>query len=396
MAYSAGKGWNLDHSTPTTWAATDSPTSNLTAADSFETPTAESIQCQNAGTNRVVLDGTSTLLLNSETAEKWRSAKTQHIVLHVGPHKTGSSSMQRFLQEDANTLRSDGFQQPSFLDLPPGRFKRSAKPANSSNQASLSAGDHRKRTANLAFFLQENDAGAIQSTDDQPSAVNGGKRPSKVQMWLRFKRWASRMKATNSSIVLSSEEFDKKSVAIDLLATVLETERTTIVVGYRPFHDFMLSIYRQVSSKSLRGVGTLPVWLQPKVIQQYASLFTDAVVERYAAHGFADIALAQLGSNMTAEFACSVLQANNTCAIARNKAAPIVNVRKKQAHVCGVNEQQQCVDEGIRAMLINETVRTNRAITCLLRAGTLNTPNVFRPEVNFDLGPTELCTCVAR
>jgi len=210
----------------------------------------------------------------------------------------------------------------------------------------------------------------------------------------RFTSWALKAKAANSSIVLSSEEFDRPFVDLDLFSSLLPTEQTTIVVGYRPFHDFMLSVYREKEAEGEKG--TLVTWLQPEIIRSHAEIFTDAVVERYSAHGYADIALVPMGSSMATALACSVLRAKHACVAKRSRTTPVLNARKKAARRCEIAERQHCVDEDVRAMLINETVRSNHAITCQLRTGVMKATSLFQPEVRFDLGPSELCTCVKR
>jgi len=182
-----------------------------------------------------------------------------------------------------------------------------------------------------------------------------------------------------------------------LLSSLLPTEQTTIVVGYRPFHDFMLSVYREEHFHgNERAKGTLAAYLQPEIIRENANIFTDAVVERYSAHGYADIALVPMGSSMVTDLTCSLLCAKHTCGLSRRHGARVINSRKKAARRCEIAERQHCVDEDVRAMLINETVRSNHAITCQLRTGVMKATSLFQPEVRFDLGPSELCTCVKR
>lgn len=61
----------------------------------------------------------------------------------------------------------------------------------------------------------------------------------------------------NESIVLSSETLGKASVNRSLLASVLAPFKTTVVVGYRIFFDWILSVIRESTYQAGRDMDAV-------------------------------------------------------------------------------------------------------------------------------------------
>ena len=117
-------------------------------------------------------------------------------ILHVGPHKTGTSSLQALLFQRASMLQSDGWHQPPNL---PGTTLDNGEYAHIPGF---------KGGVNLALFLQTRTPNTSEP------------------IWLAFASWVQAKARRRENIVLSSEEFDRTSAHISLLARVLTVCRS--------------------------------------------------------------------------------------------------------------------------------------------------------------------------
>ena len=304
-------------------------------------------------------------------------------ILHVGPHKTGSTTLQVMLYTLASTLQKDNWHQPSRLPCPPIEspcFPQSRFP--------------HKNQANLAFFLQKHTPNTAEP------------------VWRAFERWVQAAAAKGENIVLSSEEFDRFTVNISLLARVLAPFSVTVVIGYRPFFEWVFSIYRQIkwSSKNPENAAnhantssrfTLSSWLTPRVATSLGLgfsqiglgwVFTNRLVRGYARH-FDNIRVLPLGTAMVNTFVCSILTAHLTCDFLRTHPAPMQNVKyapattNTSAEACAL--QGGCLDREVRTVLLSRTGISAREVAPLLRP--LLSVNETELGLRFDaLG---LCFC---
>ena len=299
-------------------------------------------------------------------------------ILHVGPHKTGSTTLQVMLFTLASTLQKDNWHQPSGLPCPP-------RTEHGQNQCFH---DH-KNQANLASFLW-----APSPNTTEP-------------VWRAFERWVQAAAANGENIVLSSENFDSFTVNISLLARVLAPFSVTVVIGYRPFFEWVFSIYRQIkwSSKNPENAAnhantssrfTLSSWLTPRVATSLGDgngvLFTNRLVRGYARH-FDNIRVLPLGTAMVNTFVCSILTAHLTCDFLRTHPAPMQNVKyapattNTSAEACAL--QGGCLDQEVRTVLLSRTGISAREVAPLLRP--LLSVNETELGLRFDaLG---LCFC---
>ena len=131
-------------------------------------------------------------------------------IVHVGPHKVGSTSLQTALEKGRGALASDNFA------LCPSRF----------------AGGHKtgaKSCANVANCLSGSSKYGINCTlvlTDFGKFLDGAWRAGR-------------------SIILSAEKFDDPKMDIPSLAAALRGFETEVVVLHRPYFDWLRSMYSQ-------------------------------------------------------------------------------------------------------------------------------------------------------
>ena len=140
-------------------------------------------------------------------------------VVHVGPHKMGSTSLQELVFLQSSILNEDSYQVPLHIG-PTEEYVP-------------------KAGANIAECYR----GSPPSDLDHNQSVVGeriGKPPCTVETKEAFDRFASETAARGSNLMLSSELFD---TAYDTggLASTLNAFDTTIAVSYRPLFDWMQS-----------------------------------------------------------------------------------------------------------------------------------------------------------
>lgn len=320
-------------------------------------------------------------------------------LLHVGPHKTGTTTLQSALQAHANLLQQDGWHQPQrqqFSATYPGA----------------------KHFANVGLFLQ----------GDNPN--------SKAPVWQHFLSWIRARVRANESIVLSSETLGKASVNRSLLASVLAPFKTTVVVGYRIFFDWILSVIRESTyqagrdmdainksmleslplSRSLHAMVICKVYGRCALEKVYygestvyrscdyftdcrarSIYFTDDVMRAYAQH-FDDTRLLPIGSHMVKTFVCSFMSAPLTCASLHKRPAKMMNVRALpppppptsglDAGLCA--SPGGCVHPDVRNMLLA------RAYSSAMELAPFLTLQLNETELGIRLDALGLCFCAPR
>jgi hypothetical protein len=274
-------------------------------------------------------------------------------ILHVGPHKTGTTTLQELLSKRASMLRYDGWHQ--LPQLPPG-------------WAGVRHFTGHKNGANLALYLQQ-------------------ARPNASQpVWKKFESWVNARARSGDSIVLSSEEFDRPSVHIAQLARVLAPFRTTVVVGHRLLYDWTFSVWREISG---HYNGTMRTWIQQHG-QSIHGFYTNSVVRSYAWH-FEDIRILDLTPTIANIFVCSHLRAPLTCASLSEDPPKSKNVRRGPPHtrdaVCAT--QGGCLGQSIRAWLLEQTIKYEMEISLLLRPPS----SVNETALGLQLDALGVCFC---
>lgn len=208
-------------------------------------------------------------------------AQTKTATIHVGPHKTGSTTIQNLmcssLRED---LAEDGYSVPMNI---PGPFTEG------------------KSMANLAIHLQ-----------------NGNNEAA----WSAFETFLS--ENTNSSILFSSEELDKPSVNITKLrSSLLEAGyKVKVVVAYRRLFEWISSLYAETYVIPVNHeIPSLVEWSRNNALSSQNPLQPSVVAARYRTY-FDDVQVVNVHDeeSLGVNFFCSVLRNENGHACQKIKA----------------------------------------------------------------------------
>ena len=213
-------------------------------------------------------------------------------IVHVGPHKVGSTSLQAALQQHRQGFARDNF------DLLPDRFESGFF-------------DGPKSGANVANCLSGKPRGATNCT-----RVLG-----------QLGHFLDHARRANRGVILSSEEFDRPDMDMPALATALRGFETTIVVMHRPYFEWLQSYYSELHpSMSLeefasadRIVGAAAGeagWDQyctsARLYNCTAPLTSVQLYNRYKQQ-FRSVRMSNLAEGYIRDFVCSIVQANATC-----------------------------------------------------------------------------------
>ena len=156
-------------------------------------------------------------------------------VLHVGPHKMGSSSIQAGIATFKYELAKDGFDVPGIksgrqrLGAVAAQLRCFHKPSHTVN-ATINE-------SNLLF----------------PSPMLCKDKDVRAG-WKNLLRAVEQAHSRGRSLMLSTEDFDLPEVDLEQLAEALHDFNLTTVVMLRPFFSWIGSIHGQVAGRDLRGV----------------------------------------------------------------------------------------------------------------------------------------------
>lgn len=221
-------------------------------------------------------------------------------IIHVGPHKTGTTALQATLLQARAILKSeDKF---SLFAAPPVFKYRGSKYA-----------------ANVAFYLQTRSVG------------NRSQVTSPV--WKHFKDYVDATWKAQRHIVVSSEEFARPTVDIPLLAGALRLFRTTIVIVHRPYVEWLVSRHSETMQQrhaQKHDVQALEDFLTEATIIDTASssgVHTLAVYQRYRLH-FDRVSVHAYSRAVVPEIICTDMQASATCTWLRSRPQIIANANK--------------------------------------------------------------------
>ncbi len=239
-----------------------------------------------------------------------RSNNKKNCVIHVGPHKTGSSTLQKFIyskdMKHVTSLKEDNYRLP-VTPVKIGRFKTVAPLAH-------------------CFFTQQ--AEGLTRPDRCPP---GDLRDNILEYFRSFVSDAAR---DGSNILLSAEAFDDPYLNITELTNYLVPHYNIhVVIYYRRFYDWIYSFFNQVakSSNGRRNDISFVEWLSSDRLEQFKHMHAAAVYERYKAFSNFNVSVVNMHiqSNLynpnenfdsVSTFFCNYVDhAPNTCALAKSK-----------------------------------------------------------------------------
>jgi len=259
-------------------------------------------------------------------------------VVHVGPHKTGSTSVQNMIHEELySSLAADRYTIPN--------------PQNSGN---------RKNMAGLAACFNPN----------RTNRISGRYKDSiEESIWQGFATFLDESHKNSSNILLSSEEFDRAGMDLLRLKFMLEPRfDTRIVVYYRRFFTWIASVHNQISKTRTRNGGTFPNIIdfikKNDTLDYWGQLHSARVYQRYSKHfpvtviGLEDIKDTKTSLEESffcegipdARIGCDKMRARAAGAIARNNAlgAAKQTQQPKEARIMNPSESLDAYE------LINE------------------------------------------
>jgi hypothetical protein len=148
--------------------------------------------------------------LSSSSSDGHISKTTRpNAVLHVGPHKTGTTTIQAFTKRLVKELAMDGYEMP-WVEI--GGWE---------NQVQLAA-----------CFLNKPFTSPMYPCDQ------------------RLVEAARNISKRNNSIMISSECFDDPDIDVTLLKEFLRPWNVTVVYGYRRFYSWLQSNHNQITKRT--------------------------------------------------------------------------------------------------------------------------------------------------
>ena len=228
-------------------------------------------------------------------------------IVHVGPHKVGSTSLQAALQQHRDEFARDNF------DLLPDRFESGFF-------------DGPKSGANVANCLSGKPRGATNCT----------------RVLEQLGDFLDHARRANRGVILSSEEFDRPDMDMPALATALRGFETTIVVMHRPYFEWLQSYYSELHpSMSLeefasadRIVGAAAgeagrdqYCTSARLYNCTAPLTSVQLYNRYKQQ-FRSVRMSNLAEGYIRDFVCSIVQANATCSLLESARETHANTEK--------------------------------------------------------------------
>ena len=211
-------------------------------------------------------------------------------ILHVGPHKMGSTSIQVALAEFQDDLSHDGFLVPSLFD-----------------------GAQRLYAAASYLRCPE---GVVEPCAFVTCPLRCNDREVE-QGWRDLLTALDTARSQGRSVILSAEDFDRPDVRVKELFDALHGFDVRTVVMYRHYFDWIASVYGHLRAHELyalqctetglcngataweeRRTNTLadaalrytPLvnWLNNETMTSYLEIFTPAVLQRFAKFGSVD------------------------------------------------------------------------------------------------------------
>ncbi len=274
--------------------------------------------------------GNESLVLNEEEEEKLvvsvetseseseneRTNDSKFCVIHAGPHKTGSSSLQVFMMQSKgikDALSKDNYKIPTFRQGP-FAIDETTPPENYNP----------KNHAVLAHCLLQN---TIYNIFCPPDIAN--------ETMDDFESFVTDASSDGSNILLSSEAFDRSVTDIKKLVSYLEPHNYNIhfVLYYRRFHDWIYSTYyQQMGKHAMKGVNvqTFPEWLEEK-LEESQLHYTVSTYKRLKSYPNFNVSIVNMHQdesnfNIVESFFCDHLDdAPHACGAAKSEKPKQIN-----------------------------------------------------------------------
>jgi len=235
-------------------------------------------------------------------------------ILHVGPHKTGTTTLQSTLLRTPSPIADDGFD--VYLNLP-GRWPL------------LTHSNH----ANLAFFLRSN-------------------KPSNPT-WKTFLHDVNITRTSSRSIYWSAEGLSVAGIDWGRLVDALSGFQIRAIVGYRPYHSWLVSVWTENRHKQRHfQMPPLVDWLRPRIrdIPRNAPI---SVFERLKNMSL-PVRLHTPGSmtdgTLVMEHICDMIGAPVACARMKERAGRVSTLRKE--NVARSEPEMDWIDDVVHVGLV--------------------------------------------
>ena len=247
-------------------------------------------------------DSLTTLMAYEQTTNtRTEGGRKPLAVIHVGPHKTSTTSLQQSIVDyyKKGILPSDNFTIP----LPPNM-----------------KGSMWKKASWIAHcFHPKPDSGWY--------GCDSNNRNKTMEYFSSFLSNASK---TNSNILISAEDFTRVGVNMTLLQEYFIDFEVKVVVFYRRFYDWILSFYNQEAKADSR-YPIFVEWIETNVDKKI-QMYTAAVYDRYKAHF--DVSILNMHDSASnpilPTFFCQYIgSAQNSC----DKATKNPNMRKSNPSI---------------------------------------------------------------
>ena len=289
-----------------------------------------------------------------------------YMVLHVGPHKTGTTAMQAFIYDliyaNDTIITRDNFRVPSYEELP-GVF---AKEGVGLNLPHCALEDYKKSGG------QENIGMCYRMRKEFPKFT--------VDAWNK-----------SQNVLIVAEDFDRKEIDFNRLRFFLRPyNKARIVTTYRRLHDWLPSWYNQIMDhytlKYAAGDEKYPSfveWLGTN-FDEFLLAHSIEVAKRFDKYDFVesvDILNMHDMSDLIEHFFCDHLQAESTCQALKDGAVPSKsNVGKDHDYerlVIKASLQGRLLHKAFKPIQID---RTTRRLKEKIEAKNMSLPLMCPPK----------------
>ncbi|KAL3799457.1 hypothetical protein HJC23_013912 [Cyclotella cryptica] len=282
-----------------------------------------------------------------------------YVLLHVGPHKTGTTSIQNFIFEsiyyNKTFFEEDNFAIPQYQDMP-GRFDKEGTWLN---------------FAHCMLHNYNKDGGRMHQ-----QACNGVRAvlPSFMQKSYNAKR----------NVLIVAEDLDRKTIDHQRLQYYLRPyKRIKVIASYRRLHEWLFSFYNQIVQlylkRYIRNETDYPSFVQ-WVESQYSNFLqvhTFAVAERYRNSGRIE-SVEVINMHDTADILetlfCDFLETPVSCKAIQNR-TKVRNMNKGRLH----DYDRLCTEAMLSGKIQNFHLAISKRVAKKLEAD-ITKHNIFGSE----------------